>query len=187
MFGSLAKQAQKASIYVQKQNHQREQGNITIKIVFSVSVIAIFAVLLLKGCSYMKNKARVGQAITMIQRISQELKELGARHRDFTGLTTKTVINLGVVDKSDILDKKILSPWYSDDKSSIVTVKVGDNPSIFVIEMNKIPPSACAKVGEAFMDIAAAVSIDEVRVNTLTELSAKCSTDTSAKKLSFNF
>jgi len=184
---AIKNQLKQASIAVQKYDHKREQGDFIVNVILAISIIAVIGIFSLKGYSYAMDKVKSSEGITMIQQISQGLQELFSNNRDFTGLTTETVIGAGVVHKSNISDKKILSPWYSTDKASIVTAKVGDSPSSFTIEMDKVPPSACVKIGGAFMGEAASVSVAGTKVNTLVELTTKCSADDSAKKLSFNF
>ena len=164
----------------------REQGDAVINTILAISIIAIMGILSLKGYSYAMDKIRSGEAVTMIQQIAQGVQELFSNNRDFTGINTATAIKSGVVHKSNVSGEKILSPWYSSDQNSVVTIKEGARPSQFIIEMDRIPAGACAKIGGAFLGEAAAVSANGTASKTPVELSTNCATANPAK-LSVSF
>ena len=164
----------------------REQGDAVINTILAISIIAIMGILSLKGYSYAMDKIRSGEAVTMIQQIAQGVQELFSNNRDFTGINTATAIKSGVVHKSNVSGEKILSPWYSSDQNSVVTIKEGARPSQFIIEMDRIPAAACAKIGGAFLGEAAAVSANGTASKTPVELSTNCATADPAK-LSVSF
>lgn len=128
-----------------------QQGFGIMSVILGIVASAVLVLFAFKTYQYTMQKIKVNQAQDLIQKISTGVDSLYANFHDFSNITTKTVIDSGIVDSSDVVGSSIASPWYSNNKSSIVSVKPAGSPTSYQVSLANIPQKACSAVVSMFL------------------------------------
>ena len=130
----------------------KQGGFVSLELILAIVAIALIMLAGIVAYGVIMSKIRAGNTVTLVSEIQTGVSELYASSHDFSDLDTATLISAGIVSKSDMDGSNIVTPWYSSDKSSIITVGPGENPSAFAITIASIPSDACSKIGTDFLN-----------------------------------
>lgn len=131
---------------------KKQQGFGIMTVILGIVASAIITVIGFEAYTHAMLKIKVGQAQTQIQDISTGIDSLYANSHDFSGITTQVVIDAGIADQSDVVGSTIVSPWYSSNSDSIVTVTPASQPTSYTVDMAGIPKDACSGVASMFLN-----------------------------------
>lgn len=164
-------------------NHQmakkihNQKGDIVISAILVIVILAVIGLFAYKTYEKGMEKTRVNSAVSQIQEISQGIQQLYANSHDFSTIDTATVIAAGIADKSSVVSNKIIAPWYSGNKDSIVDVLPATNPTTFTIQMAGIPKESCSLVAAPFISQGTTtVSANGTVSSTPADLAKNCAT-----------
>ena len=166
---------------------QNQQGFGIVSVILGIVASAIIILLGFQQYQNAMLKIKIGAAQTQFQDISTGIDSLYANSHDFSKITTKVVIDAGIASKSDIVGSTIVSPWYSSNSNSLVTIKPASQPTSYTVEMAGVPKDACSGVASMFLNnIKSNMTINGTAVTEPASMSTACASSQSAK-ISINF
>ena len=131
---------------------KKQQGFGIMTVILGIVASAIITVIGFQAYNHAMLKIKIGQAQSQIQDISTGIDSLYANSHDFSRISTEVVINGGIVNQSDVVGSTIVSPWYSSNPNSIVTVTPASQPTSYTVDMAGIPKDACSGVASMFLN-----------------------------------
>ncbi len=157
---------------------KKQQGFGIMSVILGIVASAVLLLVAFKTYQHAMLKIKINQAQDQIQQISSGVDSLYANFHDYSSITTKTVIDAGIVNKGDIVDSKLASPWYSSQKAAIVTVKPGSQLNSYTITMAKIPQNACSGIIAMFLEKQANnIKVNGTAVTDPATLAAACASN----------
>lgn len=156
------------------------------KITIISLIVAVVLVLLgFKVYKYISNTLKASATTNLIIELSSSIEMLYSNHPVYTSLDTEVAAT--IAPKSYVIGKTIITPWYSSNKNSIITVMPASNSASFSIITSNIPSMACLNIGEDFLVAhATSVSANDVVVKNISDLKKACNLN-SPSKLAINF
>lgn len=133
-------------------NLKKQQGFGIMSVILGIVASAIIIIIAFETYNDAMTKIKISEAQTQIQDISTGVDSLYVNTNDFTGITTQAVIDAGIPDKTDVVGDNIISPWYSGDHNSIVTILPGAQTTNYIINMADVPKDSCAGVASMFLN-----------------------------------
>ena len=131
---------------------KKQQGFGIMTVILGIVASAIIIVIGFQAYNHAMLKIKIGQAQKEIQDISTGIDSLYANSHDFSRITTQGVIDAGIVDQSYVVGSNIVSPWYSRDTESTITVTPASQPTSYIINITMIPTKVCSSLFSMFLN-----------------------------------
>jgi Tfp pilus assembly protein PilE len=153
----------------------RQQGFGIISVILGIVASAVLILLGFQQYQQAMMKIKIGSAQTQFQDISTGIDSLYANFHDFTKITTKVVIDAGIVSKDNLVGETIASPWYSKSDTSIVTIKPAALKTSYIVTMAGVPKDACSGVASMFLNNSKSnMKVNNTLVSDPAELAVAC-------------
>ena len=153
-------------------------------------LIGIIAAILIGGMlikavvskiSSARESSRIQTALTLIEGMSDSISSFYEGSSDYSKISTQTAIDLKAVPQDAVINgTTIVTPWYSTDQSSTVTIAPGTSPVNYTITLASIPTDACAQVGQSFLKNSASLSANGTSVKDASSLLTACKSQSPA-------
>jgi len=154
---------------------QKQQGFGIVSVLLGIVASAIIILLGFQQYQSAMLKIKIGSAQTQFQDISTGIDSLYANSHDFSTISTQVVIDASIASQNDIVGSTIVSPWYSKDANSLVTIKVGAQPASYIVDMAKVPKDACSGVASMFLNNAKSnITINGTAVTDPASMASAC-------------
>lgn len=159
------------------QNRQHRQGGWgLIEVIIVLAIISILVVLVIALGTKATSKAKDQNVTDTVEFISKGINEMYASTGNYSGLTTADAIPLA---PKNILHgsgaaQVMMTPWYSSNDASTITLAPTSTNSQFVVTLNEIPNDDCTKIGDSFFNVAADISVNGVAAATPHDLATQC-------------
>jgi len=133
----------------------KQKGGVVIGVILVIIILTVIGLGAFKAFGYATDKMNAGEATTLVTEIGTGVQEMYANSNDYSSISTEVVVDAGIVPKSSVVGKTIVTPWYSSNSSSLITVIAGASPASFSVVVTAIPSSACRAIGSAFLSATA--------------------------------
>ena len=166
---------------------QKQQGFGIISVILGIVASAIIILLGFQQYQHAMTKIKIESAQSQFHDISTGIDSLYANSHDFSNISTQVVIDAGIASKTDIVGSTIVSPWYSSDNTSVVTVNPASQPTSYTIDMSGVPKDACSGVASMFLNNAQSnMTVNGTEVTDPASMASACASSDSAD-IAINF
>lgn len=165
----------------------KQQGFGIVSVILGIVASAIIILLGFQQYQHAMTKIKIGSAQTQFQDISTGIDSLYANFHDFSNISTQVVIDAGIVSQENVVGSTIISPWYSSDATSVVTIKPASQPTSYSIDMAGVPKDACSGVASMFLNsVKSNITVNGTAITDPASMSTACASADSAD-IAINF
>jgi len=165
----------KQSQAVHKKRIHRQGGFTLIELMLTLVIIGSILAFVFTMFHHTSSKEKVQQASTLIEELQSGIESLYSSNPNYTNLTTKIAIEAHAVSKANVVGGNIITPWYSNNTDSIITLAPAANTGQFTITLADIPSKACIGIGKTYINSdGAIVTANGTAVTSISSLASSC-------------